>query len=143
MVETLTPQQIRKLEQIEAVLKDLTKAISDLKDSYSLLVETQKELSDYVKSGYAADFKEVIDFVRKIKVQQQPSVMVEEPTFDYPVYGLLFEKGILKGDIVKKKVKVDRRELIKSILDGKLSTVERVVALRALQRGITYGGEPP
>jgi hypothetical protein len=143
MVETLTPSQLRKLEMIEATLKDLTKAISDLKDSYSFLIETQKELRDYVKSGYAEDFKEVLDFVRRIKVQQQPNVKVEEPTFDYPVYGLLFEKGILRGDIVKKKVKVDRRELIRSILDGKLSPVEKVVAIRALQRGIAYGGEQP
>jgi hypothetical protein len=144
MMESLTPSQLRKLDIIEAMLKDLTKAVLEMKNAYSQFLDAQKSLLEYVKSGkYAEDFKEVVDFVRKIKVQQQPAVKVEEPTFDYPVYGLLFEKGILKGDIVKKKVKVDRRELIKSILEGKLSPVEKVVAIKALQRGIVYGGEKP
>jgi len=144
MMESLTPSQLRKLDMIEAMLKDLTKAVLEMKNAYSQFLDAQKSLLEYVKSGkYAEDFKEVIDFVRRIKVQQQPSVKVEEPTFDYPVYGLLFEKGVLKGDIVKKKVKVDRRELIKAILEGKLSPVEKVTAIRALQRGIVYGGEKP
>jgi len=77
MAESLSLEQRRKLAAIEETLKAVTEAIVDLRKSYSLLVDTHKELSDYVKSGYAADFKEVIDFVRKIKVQQQPNVLHE------------------------------------------------------------------
>jgi len=78
MAESLTLEQRKKLAAIEETLKAVTEALVDLRKSYSLLVETQKELSDYVKSGqYGADFKEVLDFVRRIKVQQQPNVLHE------------------------------------------------------------------
>jgi hypothetical protein len=134
----------KKLDELTTLVKQLADSIRQLSAAYAEVVKTNTELRDFVKSGkYAEDFKEVIDFVRKIKVQQQPNVKVEEPAFDHPVYGLLFEKGVLKGDIVKKKVKVDRRELIKAILEGRLSPVEKAAAIRALQRGITYGGEQP
>jgi hypothetical protein len=134
----------KRLDELTTLVKQLADSIKQLNAAYAEIVETNKELRDYVKSGkYAEDFKAVLDEVKRVKVQTQPNVMVEEFHPDYPVYGLLFEKGILRGDIVKKKVKVDRRELIKAILDGKLSPVEKVVAIRALQRGITYGGEQP
>jgi hypothetical protein len=134
----------KRLDELTMLIKQLAENIKQLSSAYSEILKTNVELRDYVKSGkYAEDFKEVIDFVRKIKVQQQPAVKVEEPTFDYPVYGLLFEKGVLKGDIAKKRIKVDRRALIKAILEGRLTPLEKAIAIRALQRGITYGGEQP
>jgi hypothetical protein len=78
MMESLSLEQKKKLDMIADMLRDLTKALTDLRTSYFLLVDAQKQLVDVIKSGeYARDFKEVIDFVRRIKVQQQPNVLHE------------------------------------------------------------------
>jgi hypothetical protein len=134
----------KRLDEMTMLIKQLADAVKQLNSAYGEIVETTKELRDYVKSGkYAEDFKAVLDEVKRVKVQTQPNVMVEEFHPDYPVYGLLFQKGVLKGDIVRKKVKVDRRELIKAILEGRLTPVEKIASIKALQRGIFYGGENP
>jgi len=124
MSESLSLEQKKKVDMIAETLQDLTKAISDLKESYSLLVEAQKELSDYVRSGqYAADFKEVIDFIKRIKVQQQPNVLreVEEVT-----------PTAVKKNIERKGL-TSPNALIVSVLNRTITPTELVYALQMIR----------
>jgi hypothetical protein len=74
--------------------------------------------------------------VRKIKVQQQPNVKVEEYVPDYPVVGALYQKQVITGDVYRKKMRVDHARLIHAILTNKLTNVEKAVAVKLLsQRG--------
>jgi lipoate synthase len=127
----------KKIDELTMLVKQLAENIKQLSSAYSEILKTNVELRDYVKSGqYAADFKEVIDFVRKIKVQQQPNVKVEEYVPDYPLIGALYQKQIIVGDVYRKKMRVDHARLIHAILTNKLSSIEKAVAVKLLsQRG--------
>jgi hypothetical protein len=124
MSESLSLEQKKKLDMIADMLHDLTKALTDLRTSYSLLVETQKELRDYVKSGqFGSDFKEVIDFVRKIKVQQQPNVLHEVER----VTPLAVKKSI------ERKGLDSPNALILGVLNKTVTPTEMIFALEAIR----------
>jgi len=114
----------KKLGMIVDTLRDLTKALTDLRTSYSLLVETQKQLVDFVKSGeYYRDFKEVIDFVRRIKVQQQPNVLHEvERVTPLAVKNSIARKGLDSPNA-----------LILGVLNRTVTPTEMVFALEAIR----------
>jgi len=123
-MESLSLEQKKKLAAIEETLKAVTEALVDLRKSYSLLVETQKELRDYVKSGqFGSDFKEVIDFVRKIKVQQQPNVLHEVER----VTPLAVKKSI------ERKGLDSPNALILGVLNRTVTPTEMVFALEAIR----------
>jgi hypothetical protein len=127
----------KKIDELTMLVKQLAENIKQLSSAYSEILRTNVELRDFVKSGqFGSDFKEVIDFVRKIKVQQQPNVKVEEYVPDYPLIGALYQKQIIVGDVYRKKMRVDHARLIHAILTNKLSSIEKAVAVKLLsQRG--------
>jgi hypothetical protein len=136
----------KRIDELTTLVKQLADSIKQLNAAYAEIVETNKELRDYVKSGqYGADFKTVLDEVKRVVAagKKQPDVHEELYEPRYPCYGRLFEEGVLKGDIAARKVKIDRRGLIKAIIENRLSTLERVTAIKLLQKGIVYGGETP
>jgi len=120
----LSLEQKKKLDMIADTLRDLTKALTDLRAGFSLLVETQKELRDYVKSGqFGSDFKEVIDFVRKIKVQQQPNVLHEiERVTPTAIKKSIERKGLDSPNA-----------LILGVLNRTVTPTEMVYALEAIR----------
>lgn len=129
----LTQEQIRKIDELTKMIQDLATAVKEIKKAYDVVVETTKSYKD--------DLKVVMSEVQRAikEMKQQPSVFHEVETpelIDFPIIGRLAEKGIVKTNLenFKLKVKVDRNKLVRSILTGQLSTVEKIAALKALYR---------
>jgi hypothetical protein len=125
----------QKLDALIHQIFGIAEELEKLAKVYRDVVDEQKALLEEVKSGkYTEDFKVVLDELRRVlrRVRQQPSVYHEECEPDYPVLGRLFEKGIVRGDVARGTLKVDRDSLLRAILEGRLSSVEKVAALRAL-----------
>jgi len=114
----------KKLDMIADTLRDLTRAVTDLRASYSLLLETQKQLVDVVKSGeYYRDFREVLDFVRRIKVQQQPNILHEVER----VTPTAIKKSIERKGLDSPSA------LILGVLNRTVTPVEMVYSLEAIR----------
>jgi hypothetical protein len=132
-ITMLTQEQIRKIDELTKMIQDLATAVKEIKKAYDVVVETTKSYKD--------DLKVVMSEVQRAikEMKQQPSVFHEVETpelIDFPIIGRLAEKGIVKTNLenFKLKVKVDRNKLVRSILTGQLSTVEKIAALKALYR---------
>jgi hypothetical protein len=124
MAGSLSLEQRRKLAAIEETLKAVTEAIVDLRKSYSLLVDTQKQLVDVVKSGeYARDFKAVLDEIRSLRIQQQPNVLreVEEVT-----------PTVVRKNIERKGL-TSPNALILGVLNRTVSPTELVYSLQMIR----------
>ena len=138
----LTQEQIRKIDELTKMIQDLAIAVKEIKKAYDVVVETTKSYKD--------DLKFVMSEVQRAikEMKQQPSVFHEVETpelIDFPIIGRLAEKGIVKTNLenFKLRVKVDRNKLVRSILTGQLSTVEKIAALKALykQAYLERGGD--
>jgi hypothetical protein len=129
----LTQEQIKKIDELTKMIQDLAIAVKEIKKAYDVVVETTKSYKD--------DLKFVMSEVQRAikEMKQQPSVLHEVKTpelIDFPIIKSLEEKGIVKTNLdhFKMRVKVDRNKLVRSILTGQLSTVEKIGALKALYR---------
>jgi nucleosome binding factor SPN SPT16 subunit len=124
MMASLSLEQRKKLAAIEETLKTVTDAIVDLRKSYSLLVDAQKQLVDVIKSGeYLRDFRDVVNFVKKVKIQQQPNVLreVEEVT-PTTVRKSIERKGLTSPNA-----------LILGVLNKTVTPTEMIFALEAIR----------
>jgi hypothetical protein len=129
----LTQEQIKKIELLTRTVEDLATAVKEIKKAYDVVVETTKSYKD--------DLKFVMSEVQRAikEMKQQPSVFHEVKTpelIDFPIIKSLEQKGIVKTNLehFKMRVKVDRNKLVRSILTGQLSTVEKIGALKVVYR---------
>jgi hypothetical protein len=129
----LTQDQIKKIETLTKMVEDLAVSIRELKKAYDLVVETTRSYKDDLRTA----MQTVSDAIKKMT--EQPRVFHEVKTpelIDFPIIGQLAEKGIVKTNLenFKVKVRVDRNKLVRGILTGQLSTIEKIAALKALYR---------
>jgi hypothetical protein len=129
----LTQDQIKKIETLTKMVEDLAVSIRELKKAYDIVVETTKSYKDDLQTV----MQTVSDAIKKMT--EQPRVFHEVKTpelIDFPIIGQLAEKGIVKTNLenFKVKVRVDRNKLVRGILTGQLSTIEKIAALKTLYR---------
>jgi hypothetical protein len=87
----------KKLDVVYDAVVQLTKAVKQLRDSYMEILETNKQLVEYVKSGqYYQDFKVVLDEVKRVisAGKKQPSVYHEEVVTPKALRERVIRKGL-------------------------------------------------
>jgi len=122
-----------KLEILRKEIETLTKQFRELTDVYksTILKETQS-MRTFMEEALDAVKREVAEALRNMK--QQPDVHHEIYEPDFPLYGRLYEKGVLKGSIYRGKLKVDADAFIRKLIRGELTTLEKVAGLKLLTK---------
>jgi PP-loop superfamily ATP-utilizing enzyme len=129
----LTQEQIRKIETLTKMVEDLATAVREIKKAYDVVVEVTKSYKDDLQTV----MQTVSDAIKKMVEQPRVHHEVETPELiDFPIIKSLETKGVVKTNLehFKMKVKVDRNKLVRGILTGELSNLERITALKVLYK---------
>ena len=122
-----------KIEMLRKEIETLTRQFRELTDVYksTILKETQS-MRSFVEEALDAVKREVAEAIRNMK--QQPDVHHEIYEPDYPLYGALYQKGVLKGSIYRGKLKIDADAFIRKLIRGELTPIEKVAGLKLLTK---------